>query len=90
MQCVDTVSLILRVSILTSGLYYPFLRPPFSARAFPDLSTRDEAVLKYNIGIKCATIALDEDRVKEFKLKEMWRSPNGTVSTPAGSLFLLP
>ena len=40
-----------------------------------------EAVLKYNVGIKCATITPDEDRVKEFKLKEMWRSPNGTVST---------
>jgi isocitrate dehydrogenase len=41
----------------------------------------DEAVLKYNIGIKCATITPDEDRVKEFKLKEIWRSSSGTVST---------
>jgi len=38
-----------------------------------------EAILKYNVGIKCATITPDEARVKEFKLKQMWRSPNGTV-----------
>ena len=31
------------------------------------------------MGIKCATITPDEDRVKEFSLKQMWRSPNGTV-----------
>ncbi|KAF8477764.1 isocitrate dehydrogenase [Russula ochroleuca] len=43
-----------------------------------------EAVLKYNVGIKCATITPDEDRVKEFKLKEMWRSPNGTVRNILG------
>ena len=40
-----------------------------------------EAILKYNVGIKCATITPDEERVKEFKLKQMWRSPNGTVRT---------
>jgi len=39
-----------------------------------------EAIQKYSVGIKCATITPDEARVKEFKLKEMWRSPNGTVS----------
>jgi isocitrate dehydrogenase len=38
-----------------------------------------EAIKKYNVGIKCATITPDEDRVKEFNLKEMWKSPNGTV-----------
>ncbi|KEP49214.1 isocitrate dehydrogenase [NADP] protein [Rhizoctonia solani 123E] len=37
------------------------------------------AIEKYNVGIKCATITPDEARVKEFKLKEMWRSPNGTI-----------
>ena len=36
-----------------------------------------EAVKKYGVGIKCATITPDENRVKEFKLKQMWRSPNG-------------
>ncbi|KAL8470225.1 hypothetical protein ACS0TY_032909 [Phlomoides rotata] len=38
-----------------------------------------EATLKYNVAIKCATITPDEDRVKEFNLKQMWRSPNGTI-----------
>ncbi|KAJ6960895.1 isocitrate dehydrogenase [Populus alba x Populus x berolinensis] len=38
-----------------------------------------EATLKYNVAIKCATITPDEDRVKEFKLKQMWKSPNGTI-----------
>jgi len=38
-----------------------------------------EAIKKYSVGVKCATITPDEARVKEFKLKEMWRSPNGTV-----------
>ncbi len=38
-----------------------------------------EAIKKYNVGIKCATITPDEERVKEFKLKEMWKSPNGTI-----------
>jgi isocitrate dehydrogenase len=38
-----------------------------------------EAIKKYQVGIKCATITPDEARVKEFKLKEMWKSPNGTI-----------
>jgi isocitrate dehydrogenase len=38
-----------------------------------------EAILKYNVGIKCATITPDEARVKEFNLKQMWKSPNGTI-----------
>ncbi|CAA6672928.1 unnamed protein product [Spirodela intermedia] len=38
-----------------------------------------EATLKYNVAIKCATITPDEARVKEFNLKSMWRSPNGTI-----------
>ena len=38
-----------------------------------------EAIKKYNVGIKCATITPDEARVTEFKLKEMWKSPNGTI-----------
>ncbi|EKM57269.1 uncharacterized protein PHACADRAFT_254949 [Phanerochaete carnosa HHB-10118-sp] len=43
-----------------------------------------EAILKYGVGIKCATITPDEERVKEFKLKEMWRSPNGTIRNILG------
>jgi len=38
-----------------------------------------QAIKKYNVGIKCATITPDEARVEEFGLKEMWRSPNGTI-----------
>mmetsp|Transcript_14308 Transcript_14308/g.41709 ORF Transcript_14308/g.41709 Transcript_14308/m.41709 type:complete len:411 (-) Transcript_14308:3132-4364(-) len=38
-----------------------------------------EAIKKYHVGIKCATITPDEARVEEFKLKKMWRSPNGTI-----------
>ena len=38
-----------------------------------------EAIKKYNVGIKCATITPDEDRVNEFNLKQMWKSPNGTI-----------
>ena len=38
-----------------------------------------EAIKKYNVGIKCATITPDEGRVKEFNLKQMWKSPNGTI-----------
>jgi len=38
-----------------------------------------EAIKKYHVGIKCATITPDESRVKEFGLKQMWRSPNGTI-----------
>jgi len=43
-----------------------------------------EAILKYNVGIKCATITPDEKRVEEFKLKRMWRSPNGTIRNILG------
>ena len=38
-----------------------------------------EAIKTYNVGIKCATITPDEQRVKEFNLKQMWKSPNGTI-----------
>ena len=37
------------------------------------------AILKYGVGIKCATITPDEARVKEFNLKQMWKSPNGSI-----------
>lgn len=43
-----------------------------------------EAVKKYNVGIKCATITPDEKRVEEFKLKQMWKSPNGTIRNILG------
>ncbi|KAF5371879.1 hypothetical protein D9757_010607 [Collybiopsis confluens] len=43
-----------------------------------------EAILKYGVGIKCATITPDEARVEEFKLKQMWKSPNGTIRNMIG------
>jgi len=42
------------------------------------------AIKKVGVGIKCATITPDENRVKEFKLKKMWRSPNGTIRNILG------
>merc|ERR1739838_1210741 len=42
------------------------------------------ATLKYNVAVKCATITPDEARVEEFKLKKMWRSPNGTIRNILG------
>ena len=44
-----------------------------------------EAIKKYNVGIKCATITPDEGRVEEFGLKKMWRSPNGTIRNIVGA-----
>lgn len=42
------------------------------------------AIQKYNVGIKCATITPDENRVEEFGLKKMWKSPNGTIRNILG------
>lgn len=43
-----------------------------------------EAINKYHVGVKCATITPDEGRVEEFGLKKMWRSPNGTIRNIIG------
>ena len=43
-----------------------------------------EAIKKYGVGIKCATITPDETRVKEFNLKQMWKSPNGSIRNILG------
>ena len=49
------------------------------------------AIQKYGVGIKCATITPDEDRVKEFNLTKMWRSPNGTIrNILGGTVFRQP
>ncbi len=45
-----------------------------------------EAIKKYGVGVKCATITPDEDRVEEFGLKKMWRSPNGTIRNILGGV----
>lgn len=50
-----------------------------------------EAIKKYGVGVKCATITPDEGRVEEFGLKEMWRSPNGTIrNILGGTIFRQP
>ncbi|MGE5149791.1 MAG: NADP-dependent isocitrate dehydrogenase [Rhodospirillaceae bacterium] len=50
-----------------------------------------EATKKYGVAVKCATITPDEGRVKEFNLKEMWRSPNGTIrNIIGGTIFREP
>jgi isocitrate dehydrogenase len=46
-----------------------------------------EAIKKYGVGVKCATITPDEDRVKEFDLKQMWKSPNGTIRNILGGVI---
>jgi len=43
-----------------------------------------KAIKEFGVGIKCATITPDENRVREFKLKKMWRSPNGTIRNILG------
>jgi len=45
-----------------------------------------EAIAKYGVGVKCATITPDEARVEEFKLKKMWKSPNGTIRNILGGV----
>jgi len=50
-----------------------------------------EAILKHGVGVKCATITPDEARVKEFGLKKMWLSPNGTIrNILGGTIFRAP
>ncbi|GGD18191.1 NADP-dependent isocitrate dehydrogenase [Aureimonas glaciei] len=45
------------------------------------------AIQKHGVGVKCATITPDEDRVKEFSLKKMWKSPNGTIRNILGGVI---
>ncbi len=46
-----------------------------------------EAIKKVGVGVKCATITPDEARVKEFGLKQMWKSPNGTIRNILGGVI---
>src|SRR3546814_11391097 len=49
------------------------------------------AIKQYGVGVKCATITPDEARVEEFKLKKMWKSPNGTIrNILGGTVFRQP
>src|SRR4029079_19796198 len=44
-------------------------------------------IRQYGVGVKCATISPDEARVEEFKLKKMWKSPNGTIRNILGGVI---
>jgi len=78
-------------------LIHPYLDLPIeyydlsveSRDATDDQITVDaaNAIKKFGVGIKCATITPDEDRVEEFKLKKMWRSPNGTIRNILGGVI---
>lgn len=80
--------------LIKEHLIFPFVDVPIE---YYDLgimhrdSTEDKvtidaanAIKKHGVGIKCATITPDEDRVKEFNLKKMWKSPNGTIRNILG------
>ena len=50
-----------------------------------------EAIKRHGVGVKCATITPDEARVREFNLKKMWLSPNGTIrNILGGTIFRAP
>src|SRR5215217_2739218 len=78
-------------------LIHPYLDLPIeyydlsveSRDATNDQITIDSAhaIQKYGVGIKCATITPDEQRVEEFKLKKMWKSPNGTIRNILGGVI---
>jgi isocitrate dehydrogenase len=83
--------------MIKDKLIFPYLDLPLE---YYDLSVekRDEtndqitidaahATQKYGVAVKCATITPDEARVKEFNLKEMWRSPNGTIRNILGGVI---
>jgi isocitrate dehydrogenase len=83
--------------MIKDKLIFPYLDIPLE---YYDLSIekRDEtndqitidaahATQKYGVAVKCATITPDEARVKEFGLKEMWRSPNGTIRNILGGVI---
>lgn len=84
-------------TFIKDKLIHPYLELPIE---YYDLSVehRDQtddqvtidaahAIKKHGVGIKCATITPDEARVEEFKLKKMWRSPNGTIRNILGGVI---
>ena len=83
--------------LIKDKLIHPYLDVPLE---YYDLSienrdaTNDQvtidaanAIKKHGVGVKCATITPDEARVKEFNLKEMWKSPNGTIRNILGGVI---
>jgi isocitrate dehydrogenase len=82
--------------MIKDTLIHPYLDLPIeyydlsieSRDATDDQITIDaaNAIKKHGVGIKCATITPDEQRVEEFKLKKMWKSPNGTIRNILGGV----
>ena len=83
--------------LIKDKLIHPYLDLPLE---YYDLSiqnrdaTNDQvtidaanAIKKHGVGVKCATITPDEARVKEFNLKEMWKSPNGNIRNILGGVI---
>ncbi|GFG31514.1 hypothetical protein Cfor_11670 [Coptotermes formosanus] len=66
------------------SLYYDLGLPHRDATDDQVTIDAANAILKHNVGIKCATITPDEARMEEFKLKKMWLSPNGTIRNILG------
>ncbi|KAB2940340.1 MAG: NADP-dependent isocitrate dehydrogenase [Hyphomicrobium sp.] len=83
--------------LIKDKLIHPYLDLPIeyydlsiqSRDATGDQVTIDaaNAIKKHGVGVKCATITPDEARVKEFHLKEMWKSPNGTIRNILGGVI---
>jgi isocitrate dehydrogenase len=84
-------------ALIKEKLILPFLDIPIEVYdlgiehrdATDDKVTLDAAaaIAKYGVGVKCATITPDEARVKEFSLKKMWKSPNGTIRNVLGGVI---
>ena len=84
-------------ALIKEKLILPFVDVPIEVYdlsvehrdATEDKVTTDaaEAIAKYGVGVKCATITPDEARVEEFKLKKMWKSPNGTIRNILGGVI---
>jgi len=84
-------------ALIKEKLILPFLDVPIEVYdlsvenrdATEDRVTVDaaEAIAKHGVGVKCATITPDEARVAEFKLKKMWKSPNGTIRNILGGVI---
>ncbi|MGI9169134.1 MAG: isocitrate/isopropylmalate family dehydrogenase, partial [Caulobacteraceae bacterium] len=82
--------------MITDKLILPFLDLPIdyydlgieNRDATDDRVTVEaaQAIRRHGVGVKCATITPDEARVKEFHLKKMWKSPNGTIRNILGGV----
>jgi len=81
----DMIKKQLIIPYLDLNIKYYDLGLPYRDQTEDKVTTEAAAAIKqFNVGIKCATITPDEARVKEFNLKKMWKSPNGTIRNILG------